>query len=118
MGGLPPSVDWRQHGAVASVKNQNPCGTCWSFATVGAIEGLRALKGDKLLVDLSNQELQDCLGHSCNGYHAGGNLVEGLQYAIEYGVASYQDYPFIRAQQGCRRSDTARSINAGIVKNY
>jgi len=114
---LPSRVDWRENGAVASVKNQNPCGTCWSFAEVGALEGIRKIQGGPL-VDLSNQELQDCLGHSCSGSNAGGNMFEGFQYAKQYGVASYQNYPFIANAQQCQRSSHARELAAGVVTEY
>ena len=44
---IPNDYDWRDHNAVSSVKNQEKCGSCWSFSAVGAVESAWAQKINK-----------------------------------------------------------------------
>jgi len=43
---LPGVFDWRDEGKVTPVKNQNPCGTCWIFGTIAAIESMVLIVDD------------------------------------------------------------------------
>lgn len=51
---LPSSYDAREAGAVTSIKNQNPWGTCWSFSTLAALES--SLLNAKLFEDIDLSE--------------------------------------------------------------
>lgn len=66
----PASVDWREKGAVTPVKDQCMCGSCWTYGTVGVLEGQYFLKYGKL-VKFSEQNLLDCSWNfgndGCNG---------------------------------------------------
>jgi C1A family cysteine protease len=73
-GALPTSYDARTYGYVSSVKNQNPCGTCWAFGVLGQLEA-RLLKTGQGTYDFSEQSLVTCgrdqwLWTHCDG---GGN---------------------------------------------
>ncbi|WOL17466.1 oryzain alpha chain-like [Canna indica] len=95
---LPASVDWREKGAVAPVKDQGNCGSCWAFSTIAAVEGINQIvTGD--LITLSEQELVECdsaYNQGCNG---------GLMdYAFEFitqngGIDTETDYPY-KARDG------------------
>jgi len=93
--GAPASMDWRQKGAVTSVKDQGQCGSCWTFSSTGAVEGAWAISTGKL-VDLSEQELVDCAtgvsygSHGCNG----GQMEGAFKYIIEHGQCSDSSYPY------------------------
>ncbi|KAJ0713121.1 putative chymopapain protein [Helianthus annuus] len=82
---VPTSVDWRKKGAVAPVKDQGQCGSCWAFSTVAAVEGINKIKTNEL-VSLSEQELVDCdtlENQGCNGGFNG--FGDAYPYAAEDG---------------------------------
>jgi len=60
---IPTTWDWRAKGAVTPVKNQQSCGSCWTFSTAENVEGVWFLAGNAL-VSLSEQWIVDC-SHSC-----------------------------------------------------
>ena len=59
-GSLPSSFDWRDHGAVTTVKDQGTVGTCWVFSAVGNIEGQLALSSGGQLTSLSVEQVVEC----------------------------------------------------------
>ncbi|XP_064543542.1 procathepsin L [Drosophila montana] len=100
---LPDSFDWREKGGVTPVKFQGECGSCWSFAATGAIEGHVFRKTGKL-PNLSEQNLVDCgkveLGLAgCDG---------GFQeYAFNFiteqnGIAVGEKYPYLDKKDTCK----------------
>ncbi|KPJ08621.1 Cysteine proteinase 2 [Papilio machaon] len=89
---LPPEFDWRLFGAVTPVKDQSVCGSCWSFGTVGAVEGALFLHNGGHLVRLSQQTLIDCSwGYGNNGCD-GGEDFRAYQWIMKHGLPTEEDY--------------------------
>jgi len=102
-GDVPDSVDWRQQGAVTPVKDQKDCGSCWSFATTGSLEGLNFLKWGTL-VGLSEQNLIDCSGKCCyNDGCNGGRVDWAIWYVVlNYGIDTEVSYPYTARDGNCQ----------------
>ncbi|XP_006661546.2 zingipain-2-like [Oryza brachyantha] len=96
---VPASWDWRQHGAVTAVRNQRPCGCCWAFTTVGAVEGAHAIATGQLLT-LSEQQVLDCSGA---GDCIGGYPDRAIDFVAKQGITQAVNYPaYLGIQQTCR----------------
>jgi len=84
--------DWRQKGAVTSVKDQGRCGSCWAFSATAQIEGEAFIKG-KPLIDLAVQEIVSCDKKSSGC--SGGDPATGFDYVKQIGgIEAQKDYPY------------------------
>ena len=71
-GPLPATYDLRTFGRVTSVKNQNPRGTCWAFASCGSLESC-LLPGETWDFSEDNMVLQSGFDTGGDPYDHGGN---------------------------------------------
>jgi len=113
----PAALDWRTKGAVTPVKDQGSCGSCWSFATTGSIEGAFQIATGTLR-SLSEQQLVDCSqgapynNHGCQG----GNFDGAYQYVMNNtGLDSEKDYPYQGSNLPCWTKAASRKV-ASITK--
>ncbi|MBA0794526.1 hypothetical protein Gohar_018849 [Gossypium harknessii] len=97
---VPPSVDWRQKGAVTAVKDQGQCGSCWAFSTVVAVEGINQLKTNKL-VSLSEQELIDCDTEENQGCNGGLMDIAFDFIKKKGGITTESNYPYQANDGSC-----------------
>jgi len=98
---IPTSIDWRTMGAVNKVKDQGICGSCWSFATVGTLEGSYFIKTGQL-IQLAEQELMDCSWQYGNNACDGGEDFRGYQWIIgSIGLADSSYGPYLMADGYC-----------------
>ncbi|KAF5759995.1 putative chymopapain protein [Helianthus annuus] len=106
---LPKSVDWRKKGAVAPVKNQGQCGSCWAFSTVAAVEGINQIVTGNLTM-LSEQELIDCdttFNNGCNG----GLMDYAFAYVMRSGLHKEEEYPYIMSEGTCdEKKDVSETV--------
>ncbi|XP_027771723.1 cysteine proteinase COT44-like [Solanum pennellii] len=107
---VPKSIDWRKKGAVAPIKDQGTCGSCWAFSTVAAVEGINQIATGEMMT-LSEQELIDCdrmYNDGCNG----GLIDYAFQFIISNGgINTESHYPYNGIDHIC---DLVR-INAKVV---
>ncbi|HMK49300.1 MAG TPA: C1 family peptidase, partial [Thermodesulfovibrionales bacterium] len=97
---LPSSLDWRNNGGnfVTPVRDQGNCGSCWAFATTGALESATLLANNtpNVNLDLSEQVLVSCGGAGDCG---GGYIDDASDYIADPGLPLESSYPYI-AQNG------------------
>ena len=118
---LPISVDWRTKSAVTNVKSQGSCGSCWSFSTTGALEGIYAIKNSNL-VSFSEQQLVDCdngvtKNHGCNG----GLMDTAFSFiSSNGGLCTEHDYPYVSGttQKAGTCQTSCKSVSGSKISKY
>lgn len=96
---IPESIDWKAQNKVSPVKDQQNCGSCWSFSTTGAIESHYAIFEDVEPNSLSEQQLLDCAGAFNNNGCSGGLPSQAFEYIKSAGGIAYENSYFYGAMQ-------------------
>lgn len=80
------SIDWRTKGIITPIKNQQHCGSCWTFSTTGCLEAHYCLQNELDCSDwtgLAEQQLVDCANDYNNFGCDGGLPSQAFEY-IKY----------------------------------
>ncbi|UCE61693.1 MAG: hypothetical protein JSU63_08080 [Phycisphaerales bacterium] len=104
------AFDWRDWGGVTEIRNQNPCGSCWAFAAVGALECNIAIK-DGSYVDLSEQWLVSCNddGWGCDGgWFAHDYHMDEEDLCGDHGAVHEGSFPYVAWDAPCNCPYTHR----------
>ncbi|KAL4649372.1 hypothetical protein ACB092_01G010000 [Castanea dentata] len=112
---IPMTMDWREKGAVTSIKDQGRCGCCWAFSAVAAVEGITQIKTGNL-ISLSEQQLVDCAVAGNRGCD-GGWMDNAFRYIIKnQGLTTEGKYPYETMEGTCDHEK--ESIHAAQISAF
>ncbi|CDW71295.1 cathepsin l [Stylonychia lemnae] len=103
---LPANFDWRTKGVVTPIKDQQSCGSCYSFASTAVIESILLIKDPvkNFKIDLSEQQLIDCSFAVGNNGCNGGHMTNVYYYLQDIKLVSEDYYPYTAMEEICRAS--------------
>ena len=126
-GSFPSELDWRNvsnQDYVTPIRAQANCGSCWAFASVGALESKINIQLNNSSYDanLSEQQLVSC---SPAGTCAGGYITSTLEYANQTGIAKEACMPYNASDMACTiasicpswQNHTLRSSSFQVASN-
>lgn len=96
-----PYVDWREK--MSPVRDQGSCGGCYTFGSVGALEGLLNIDYNRKF-DLAEQQVIDCSKEYGNNGCSGGLGGNVYNYLLTHSLAYEYDYPFTGSTGQCKAS--------------
>jgi len=111
--------DWRKDGFITTPKDQQLCGSCYAFATVGGVEHaiLQSRVGPAL--DLSEQQIVDCsFGSGLNNGCKGGHEVNVMDYIKANGVTTESAYPYTSGRSKMHGTCRSRAGTYGKGLKY
>jgi C1A family cysteine protease len=116
--GLSASLDWRHNpdNYVTSVRDQGNCGSCWAFATTGALESYTLIKNNQPnTYDLAEQILVSC---SHAGNCGGGYIDRASDFISDTGLPEESCYPYTATNGNCRKACKDWRLNTDRIDSW
>ena len=117
--GLPASLDWRHNpnNYVTPVRDQGNCGSCWAFATTGALESYTLIKNNQpnTDIDLAEQILVSC---SHVGSCSGGYIDRASDFIRDTGLPEESCYPYTATNGNCRKACNDWRLNTDRIDSW
>jgi len=116
---IPSSLDWRNNGGnfVTPVRNQGNCGSCWAFATAGALESATLIANNTpgLDLNLAEQILVSCSGAGDCG---GGYIDSASDFIQSIGLPPESCYPYVAQNGYCGNACSNWELNTFKINNW
>ena len=100
---VPSAFDWRDYNGCTPIRSQGGCGSCWAFATVGALECAIMIR-EGVSVNLSEQWLVSCnqSGWDCDGgWYAHSYHGWSTDHCGGTGAVLESDFPYNATNGSC-----------------
>jgi len=100
---------------MSPIRDQGQCGSCWTFSTMGALEGVYAIKNKKVTPWFATQQLVDC--DTADGGCNGGWQNSAYTYLIKNGVMLDSDYKYTAKRGTCKYSKSKATYSVKSVSS-
>lgn len=111
----PARLNWADQGLVTPVRHQGQCGSCWAFAAVAALESAY-LWTHRRNLDLSEQQLVDCVRNTFGGGCKAGTSYMAFRQVYTYGLVSEKTYPYRAEDWDDCHTELARPVAATLKR--
>lgn len=111
--GNPSKLLWTDRKKVTPVKDQEDCGSCWTFGAVGGIETTYAVKSG-VLRNFAEQEYLDCVFEGQDDGCDGGWVDRCYKWSASNGgrLAATVDYPYTKRDGKCYYNQKKNAMKA------